>query len=154
MEKIIIKRADGGTSILQPSSKHDFTLDAAAQRDVDEWDRTSPSPAVSWRRTSSDNVPTDKEFRNAWTDDNPGETVDVDISKAKVIQTDRIRASRDAKWPDFDKRYLIAEHDSADLTTLNTERQTLKDIPNNAQIDIDSATDVAALKAAWPSELS
>jgi hypothetical protein len=109
---------------------------------------------VSYRITDSSNLPSDTEFRAAWTDANPGETVDVDMPKARTIQMDRIRKARDAKWEDFDSRYLAAQRDGADLSALDSERQSLKDIPNNAQAAVDSASDVIALKAAWPSSLN
>ena len=56
-------------------------------------------------------------------------------------------------WLDYDQRYLTAQRDGADLTALTAERQMLKDIPNNAQTDIDSAATPAVLKTVWPSEL-
>lgn len=79
--------------------------------------------------------------------------IKVDIPKARIIQENKIRSARDTKWADFDQRYVNAERDNLDLTALNTERQMLKNIPNNAQVDIDTATTPEILKAIWPTEL-
>ena len=106
------------------------------------------------RATDISNIPQDREFRGAWTDQNPGETVDINMPKARDIHMDRIRRDRDGRWADFDSRYSAAQRDSQDLTALDAERQGLKDAPNNAQTNVDAAADVTALKAVWPAELA
>lgn len=97
--------------------------------------------------------PEDKTFREAWTDDLPGEQIDVDMTRAKKIYTDIIRAKRDEKWEDFDKRYVMAQRDGESLTALEAEREILKDIPQNARLDIDAATTPDILKETMPIEL-
>lgn len=120
--------------------------DAKTRLSVSDLDVTIP-----YRITDDTNLPSDKEFRVDWVDTNP--VVDVDLTAAKVTQEGRVRAARDLKWPEFDSRYNLAVRDSASLTELDVERQGLQDIPNDAQVNIDAAADVAALKAAWPSGL-
>lgn len=80
--------------------------------------------------------------------------IKVDMPKARIIQENKIRAARDIKWKDFDERYTTAQRDGLDLTVLQTERQMLKDIPNNAQSSIDIAITPEILKAIWPTELN
>lgn len=147
-QKIVYTNNDGSVAIITPADEAltIMTIEQIAVKDVPD--------DLSYRITGAENIPSDRVFRDAWTDANPGDAVDIDMAKAKSIQMDRVRAARDVKWPDFDARYMAAQRDSMDLTALDAGRQTLKDIPNNAQIDVDAAADVTALKAAWPFELT
>ena len=91
--------------------------------------------------------PTDYEyFTDALCADIANTQVIIDMVKAKTIAEDHVRYYRDFKWIDFDKRYFEAERDGDDLTSLNAERQTLKDEPQVAQPLIDAATNTAELK--------
>lgn len=105
------------------------------------------------RITNTSNLPTDRTFRDAWTDDLPGDQIDVDMPKARIIHEDLIRRMRDKKWDDFDKRYVEAERDSKPMSDLKAERSVLKDIPQNAQPAIDAATTPDILKEIMPIEL-
>ena len=147
MSQVIIYTENNQVKVVHPAPE---ALQTLTIQDIA--DKVVPS-GVSHRITDKSNIPSDREFRDDWTDANPGDTVDVDLAKAKVTQMDRIRAARDAKWSEFDQRYIAAERNGDDLSALNTERQTLRDIPNNAQTNVDAANDVNALKAAWPNDL-
>lgn len=136
-QKIVFKNPDGSCSILTPSPNWGGTMESLAEKDVPE--------GLDWRITDEINIPSDRTFRGAWTDDNPTDTVDIDISKAKLIREDQIRKERDDSWPDFDRRYFTAERDGADLTLLGLERQTLKDAPNDAASILVSANTVEAI---------
>jgi len=148
MSQVIVCTDSSGVSIIYPTEKalDTLSMDGIAVDSVPE--------GVAYRITDKTNVPTDRSFRNAWTDDAPGETVGVDMDKAKVIQADRIRKSRDAKWPEYDGRYVASQRKNLDLTSLDLEGEMLRNIPNKAQDNIDSAENITELKSAWPTELT
>jgi len=147
-KKIVYTDTNGTVKIDEISEKalQIMSIDEIAIKIVPE--------GLTYRVTDANNISSDRTFREAWKENNSGQTIDVDMAQAKVIQQDKIRAARDSQWPDLDRRYLSVQRDNLDLTALDAERQTLKDIPNNAQVNIDVAADVTALKAAWPTELA
>lgn len=96
-------------------------------------------------------LPADREFRNAWTDDQPTKTVDVDMSKARVIFRDRMRVARRPLLQELD-----AEQQRADENIIQTvkkaeiasRKQILRDV--TADPAIDAAETPEQLKACWP----
>jgi len=70
--------------------------------------------------------------------------ITVDITKAKVITKDRLRADRKPLLEAQDVLFQRALEASADTSAIVTEKQRLRDITN--QVDSMSTTD--ALKAA------
>lgn len=74
------------------------------------------NPALSWRIVATDQLPEDMTYRDAWTDDNPTETVDVDpIKKAGLYRALRekeyplIGDQLDAIWKELNYRRLNGE---------------------------------------------
>ena len=90
-------------------------------------------------------VPSDRTFRDAWETDNAEspEPIRVNILKARDIHMDRIRIDRDKRLTELDKRKYGTEYD--------TERQTLRDIPQNFNLIVATTPD--ELKALWPEGL-
>ena len=70
--------------------------------------------------------------------------INVDITKAKVITKDRLRADRKPLLEAQDILFMQAQEASADTSAIVTEKNRLRDITN--QVDSMSTTD--ALKAA------
>ena len=89
----------------------------------------------------------------AWEMDDDG-TPKVNMTKARAVHMDTIRVSRDAELVKEDLNMLKALEagDSSAQGTVNTKKQTLRDIP--ATFDITTDVDTPEkLKAKWPSEL-
>lgn len=76
-----------------------------------------------------------------------------DMAAARATQLTRIRAARNAKWLDFDRRYMVAQRDGADMTALDAERQALKDAPESVATALESAATAADVATVWPSVL-
>ena len=70
--------------------------------------------------------------------------INVDITKAKVITKDRLRADRTPLLAAQDILFMKAQEASADTSAIVTEKQRLRDITN--QVDAMTTTD--ELKAA------
>ena len=70
--------------------------------------------------------------------------INVDITKAKAITKDRLRADRTPLLAAQDILFMQAQEAGSDTSAIVTEKQRLRDITN--QVDSMSTTD--ALKAA------
>lgn len=104
-----------------------------------------PKPGiVSWRLVDRGAIPSDRRYRGAWTDDNPTETVDVHMDKARDIQMQHIRRARDNALAKLDIETLKGND-------VQKEKQVLRDIPQN--FDLTKAKTPEALKGMWSTQL-
>lgn len=69
----------------------------------------------------------------------------IDMPAARDIHRDRLRAEREARWPDLDARWFVAAETGATAAqaSIAAEKQALRDAPADPRID--AAADVAAL---------
>ena len=100
----------------------------------------------------ADGVDIYMQFLGAYEHDGNGH-VTLSMAKARVEHMTRIRAARDAQWADFDRRYLAAQRDGADMTALDAERQALKDAPESVATALAAAATPEDLAAVWPAVL-
>lgn len=103
------------------------------------------APAKSWRIINDVTIPTDRYFRNAWTD--KGLSIGVDIAKAKEIHKENLRTARASLLDQLDVSYMRA--DEAGNKKLKAEitakKQALRDITDHP--DFKKARTVAQIKA-------
>ena len=74
--------------------------------------------------------------------------ITVDITKAKVITKDRLRADRKPLLEAQDILFMKAQEAGSDTSAIVTEKQRLRDITNQ----VDSMTTTDQLKAATVTE--
>ena len=74
--------------------------------------------------------------------------IQVDITKAKVITKDRLRADRTPLLAAQDVLFMKAQESSADTSAIVTEKQRLRDVTNQ----VNSMTTVTQLKNATVTE--
>ena len=74
--------------------------------------------------------------------------ITVDITKAKVITKDRLRADRKPLLEAQDILFMKAQEAGSDTSAIVTEKQRLRDITNQ----VDSMTTTTQLKAATVTE--
>lgn len=113
MNKIVYTRPDGGVSIVIPASKKDLEKSLGKKLSTKQYKahvmkRSIPADATKVREIEDKHLPLDRSFRNAWTDEFPTETIDIDARKAKDIQLAVLRAERDKKLKELDTEMLIA----------------------------------------------
>ncbi len=148
-QRIIINNGDGSIGIVIPSPEfvavEGNTMAVLQAKIVPE--------GLASRITNVSNIPSNRDFRNAWTDDTPGVKVDVDMPKARDIHMDKIRVARDKKLIDFGIEQIIAaeQDDTVKLDLIKIEKQVLRDLPQT--FDLTIATTPEELKALWPTEL-
>ena len=97
--------------------------------------------------SSTATVPSDRHFRGAWS--LSGSVISEDVTAAKEIFKDKIREVRKPLLDAEDVVYMKAlEADDADAKAASvTKKAALRDAP--AASAINSASNIAALKAAW-----
>jgi hypothetical protein len=100
---------------------------------------------------STATVPADRAFRGAWS--LSGTVITEDMTAAKAIFKDKIREVRAPLLDAEDVVYMKAlEADDADAKAASvTKKAALRDAP--AATAIDNASDIAALKAAWDTDV-
>jgi len=95
------------------------------------------------REASSLTVPTDRTFRGAWTFND--KVVEVDMSKARDIHKDNLRAERAPRLEALDVDYMKALEAGSGAADIAAKKKTLRDITADAKIADASTPD--ALKA-------
>jgi hypothetical protein len=95
------------------------------------------------RDTASLTVPTDRTFRGAWSFN--GDAVDVDMTAAKAIHKDNLRAERKPRLDALDVEYMKALEAGTGADVIATQKATLRNITDDARID--AATTPDELKA-------
>ena len=94
---------------------------------------------------STATVPADRAFRGAWS--LSGSVISEDMTKAKEIFQDKIREVRKPLLEEKDVELMKALEAGTSTTAIATAKDALRDAP--ADSAITSASDIAALKAAW-----
>ena len=101
-----------------------------------------------------DEVSTGRAFRNAWEDVTPEKVIDINMGGAQTIHMDAIRRARKPKLAALDLQYMRAQEtgDTATMTAVVAEKQTLRDLP--ATFDLSGASTPDQLAALWPTALA
>ena len=84
------------------------------------------------RDAASLTVPSDRTFRGAWQFN--GNAVEVDMAAALGIHKDNLRAERALRLADLDVAYMKALEAGTGAAEIATQKQTLRDITNDARI--------------------
>ena len=149
MDVIIYKKVDGGVALGMFCNAQGRPM---CNPEIEGAEVVAANPDfISFRVGSSANLPGgnadgsyDRYFRDAFTDDNTGPSVNIDMAKAHGVQLARIRAARDVKLVALDVEQLRG-------SDVDAEKQVLRDLPDT--LDFTAANTPARLKAFWPSEL-
>ena len=92
---------------------------------------------------SSLTVPTDRTFREAWSFNEA--VVEVDMTAAKVIHKDNLRAERAPRLAELDVAYMKALEAGSGADAVAASKTTLRNITADSRINAASTPD--ALKA-------
>ena len=113
-----------------------------------------PADAANVAVIEPEELPYRGGLRDAWRQ--AGEAAPhVDMTLARAIRTDRVRAERDTRLAAEDIAFTraLGANDAAGQAAVEARRQALRDLPAAIQPDLDAITDPAALDAyqpAWP----
>lgn len=120
MKKIVVKKDDGTVAIILP------TLEATPK--LLERDAKAVPGYVSHREIDDSELPQDRQFREAWTDDFDTKTVDVHIPKAHDICRDKFRRLRKAKLATLDIQFMQAIENFESIDEISKKKQALRDV--------------------------
>lgn len=156
---IIVKKNDGACDVIHPviemfnpessirQSIGDRLPANATDDDVLQYIFDKDVKGMSARITDKENIPSDRYFRNAWTDDNDTDTVDIDIVKAKEIKLNIFRQLRKPILENLDVEFMRAVEidDKVMQKEISDKKQALRDVTL-----IELPNDVEQLKAFTP----
>jgi hypothetical protein len=144
MNKIIIfKNLDKTCGIIYPApalfnknSKDRINLrrigiDFKNDNEVLAWIANKDVPAgLEWRIADNSVLPKDRFFRDAWTDSNPTNTIDIDLNKAKEIKINQFRSLREPILRQLDIEYIKANEAKNNIkkNQITQKKQELRDI--------------------------
>jgi hypothetical protein len=140
--RIAIKRTDGGVSIM------DLQQGADINAEIEKWE-TSGFKAISWREIAETDIPADRTFRVALTDN--GVQLTHDMPKARDIWRDKMRAARASLFANLDEQLMQALERGQPTAAIAARKQALRDV--TADPAIEAAQTLEQLKAVWPAIL-
>jgi hypothetical protein len=145
---IAIRRPDGGVSIMAfLVTGRGSILPSGARWLFDGWWSRPATPeaiqrevaiveptALDWRILKTGEVPTDRTYRDAWTDD--GKMITHDMAKAKEIHRNRIRGQRVQVFAELDGKWMraMAQKDQKAADEIDAQRQKWRDAPADPRI--------------------
>jgi hypothetical protein len=132
MNRIIYQNESGGVSIIIPAESVELAL-----KDVPE--------GVPCEIVSTDDIPSDRFFRNAWKAN--GKKVEVDLPKAKAIGHDIRRAKRAEEFAPHDE-VIAKQIPGKDAAEAEAKRQEIRTKYAAMQDAIDKAEAPEKIKAA------
>jgi hypothetical protein len=132
------------------ASDPEFSLEQFQEEALQHIIKRDVPAGAEYRVTVRENLPKDRYFRNAWTDHNPTETVDVDMAKARNIHREEMRMARQPQLSALDVEYQRVDErgDSKLKAVVAGRKQELRDVTKDP--GIDKASTPEELKKVWP----
>lgn len=146
-KRIVINNGDGSVSIVTPAPEM-FDPDSRTRKALLESGKVFNTDEEvldfiinkdvpknkEFRIVDLDKLPSDRCFRNAWTDDFDTNTVDVDVNKAKEIKRNEFRDLRKPLLEALDVEFMKAleANDTAAIAKIKNQKQLLRDVTRNA----------------------
>jgi hypothetical protein len=132
MNRIIYQTPEGGVAIIIPAESAELAL-----KDV--------PPDVEYEIVSTDDIPSDRFFRNAWIAN--GKKVEVDLERARAIGHDIRRTKRAEEFAPHDE-VIAKQIPGKDQAQAEQARQVVRDKYAAMQVAIDDAATPDEIKAA------
>lgn len=128
-KRIIYTTPEGEVAVIVPSIRWVGTLEELAIKDVPE--------GLTWRIVSVNQLPTSRNYRDAWTDENPTDTADVDLERAKPLQRRLM----------VEKAIVRVERDTMGYPMLDTVKAEIE------AIDLSGITSLDVLYNTFPASI-
>ena len=150
MQHFLLKRADGGVSIMVADD------DTICEAEIAKWSPEMQAEIVGHELLELEALPQDRYFRNAWTHVAASRAVGkvtVDMVKAREIRREVLRRSRKPLLEAADVDYIKADEaaDEPRKAEVRAYKQALRDVPQDPRID--AAQTPEELKAIVPDAL-
>jgi len=128
---VLLQRPNGKVSIMYPTENCKLTPEEQASKHY---------PDLSYEIIDSSDIPTDRTFRGAWKPED--KKIGFDMPRAKEIAHGHRREARDLLFKPLDIEATIP----GKAIEAEAKRQKIRDKDDQLQLDIDTTTDVVALK--------
>lgn len=140
-ERIVYRNPDGTVSVVTPAIG--VPLDFIRERDI--------PTGVESHIVDRTGIPQDRTFRGAWELTANGEIIH-NMGKAKEIQKDRWRKTREQLLKQADTEYLQAleKGNPAEIKKVVDKKQSLRDV---TKTDLSGVNTIEDLKKIWPDVL-
>ncbi len=140
--KIVIKCVDGSIQVMTLVGEADLS------EALHKWSDVHPGKYLNHRVMPDDAIPINREFREAWADTTPEPVIDIDMTKARTMQLNRIRTLRDGCLIKLDKESIKMQDigDDVNLAKIRQKKQKLRDLPQTIQARLDAAVSVDDLR--------
>lgn len=136
-QRIIFQNAEGGVSVIIPTGE--LPIEEVAKKDVPQ--------GVPYEIVTTDAIPSDRTFRNAWV---LGDCcVEHDLEKCKEIGHDKRRTKRAEEFAPYDE-VIAKQIPGVDAVEAETARQAIRDKYAEVQDAIDAASTVDELLEVLP----
>lgn len=140
MKKILIKRSDGGVSIM-----HLVKEDVDINKAIADWESSfKDATCIGHCEINESDMPSDRTFRDAWVQN--GSAVAVSMPKARMIHMDRIRKERKRRLEELDKETMRHRTNQQKLDEVETKKQVLRDLPAACTAAVDACATPEELK--------
>ena len=132
MMRFVYSDKKGGVHIIIPVSKQDIERSMGPLSEEEYithvLDRAVPKDAINLRPIKLEDLPEDREFRDAWVDTTDKACIDICCEKAQKLVLEKLRFKREPKLLEQDKKLMKALRLGEDTTELKKETQALLDI--------------------------
>lgn len=136
-ERIVFTNLDGSCGILIPTGE--ISIEEVMEKDV-------PTNAINVRYITTNDLPVDRVFRNAWDDSNPENYIGLDLDKAKLIVHERRRVDREEKLLPLDKEQNYASTSQVRRDAILLEKLDILESNALLQVDIDRSNNESELR--------
>lgn len=140
---IIHKRNDGSVGVIWPSPQalaSGVTIEDMIPQDIDDGEECRITPLYD--------LPSSREFREAWCDETASPVVDIDLVKAKDIQLNRLREERlpYLESSDVEITRAMETNNTEEIEAIKAKRQALRDATEALkQLEVSGYNDEEAL---------
>lgn len=151
MKIMYTRPEDNGVSIViaVPKENIEKILGPMTQEQYEQHvrDASIPANALNVKVISDEDLPADREFRDAWVDVTPDTKVNIDLARAKDLKLKELRQRRNALLEAKDKDYMVALEKGEDLAPIQAKKQALRDITDPLKALVVSGVDDPAVLA-------
>lgn len=150
MKIVYTRPEDGGVSVVIASPKENIEkiLGPLTQEQYEQhvMERSIPADALNVRFISDEDIPANREFRNAWVDVTPETQIDIDLERVKEMKLAELRAVRNAELEKLDKQFILALERGGDVEEIKAKKQALRDATEPLkQLEVSGVNDEEVL---------
>lgn len=133
MKKLMYKDLEGNLCIVNPVAKEVIESQVGPMSD-EEYKAlvisSSIPEGITFKELEEADIPTTREYRDAWDDVTEDTTINLDMAKVKTIELKKLRTARDEELKKLDVTYLQALEggDPAVIDAVKAKKQALRDV--------------------------